>query len=80
MSTTTELRKIAGLPVTHHPEVVSGAPVFEGTRVPIATLFEYLADDYTLEEFLESFPPVSRDAALEVLFYGRDRIWRELGL
>ena len=80
MSTTTEMRKIAGLPVTQHPEVVSGAPVFLGTRVPVATLFEYLADGYTLDEFLESFPSVSRDAAVRVLLFGKERIWRELGL
>jgi uncharacterized protein (DUF433 family) len=78
MGTTVEIRKIPGLPVTQHPEVVSGAPVFEGTRVPVSTLFDYLADNYTLDEFLESFPSVRRDAALSVLQYGQNRIVREL--
>ena len=80
MSTTLQMRKIAGLPVTQHPEVVSGAPVFEGTRVPVITLFEYLADNYSLNEFLEAFPRVTRENALTVLLYSKERIWRELGL
>jgi uncharacterized protein (DUF433 family) len=62
------------------PEVVSGAPVFEGTRVPVASLFEYVADDYTLQEFLEAFPSVSRSAALQVLALGEDRIRKEFDL
>jgi uncharacterized protein (DUF433 family) len=80
MSATVETRRVPGLPVTQHPEVVSGAPVFEGTRVPISTLFEYLTDNYTLDEFLEAFPSVQRDCALKVLVYGKDRILRELDL
>jgi uncharacterized protein (DUF433 family) len=79
MSTAVEIRKLPGLPVTQHPEVVSGAPVFEGTRVPVSALFDYLADNYTLDEFLEAFPSVRRDVALSVLQYGQHRIVRELG-
>lgn len=41
--------------------------MFHGTRVPVKTLFEYLENDYSLEEFLECFPSVSRDLAREVL-------------
>jgi len=41
--------------------------VFRGTRVPVNTLFEYLENDYSLEEFLECFPSVSRDLARQVL-------------
>lgn len=80
MSVITEITVARSLPVTQHPEVVSGAPVFKGTRVPIATLFEYLSDDYTLEEFLESFPSVSREDAISVLLYGQERIQEEFGL
>ena len=43
-----------------------GTPVFKGTRVPIKTLFDYLKDDYRLEEFLDCFPSVSRENALAV--------------
>jgi uncharacterized protein (DUF433 family) len=41
--------------------------VFKGTRVPIKSLFEYLEDDYSLEEFLDCFPTVTREMALRVL-------------
>ena len=53
--------------ITIDPEILGGAPVFKGTRVPVKTLFEYLERDYSLEEFLECFPSVSRELALRVL-------------
>lgn len=48
-------------------EVMSGAPVFAGTRVLIQTLFDYTEGGYDLSIFLEDFPSVSKDAALAVL-------------
>jgi uncharacterized protein (DUF433 family) len=53
--------------ITIDPEILGGTPVIKGTRVPVWTLFEYLEDDYTLEEFLESFPSVTRAMALQLL-------------
>jgi len=53
--------------ITVDPDILGGTPVFKGTRVPVKTLFEYLEDDYTLEEFLECFPSVTRDMALRML-------------
>ena len=50
-----------------HPDKVSGAPVFAGTRVPIKNLFDYLEAGDTLEGFLEGFPPVTREHAIAVL-------------
>lgn len=49
------------------PEILGGTPVFMGTRVPIKTLFDYIEGSETLEEFLEGFPSVTREQALEVL-------------
>lgn len=49
------------------PEKVSGAPVFAGTRVPIQNLFDYLEGGESLDDFLEGFPPISREQAIEVL-------------
>jgi uncharacterized protein (DUF433 family) len=49
------------------PEILGGDPVFLGTRVPVASLFEHLESDCPLEEFLENFPSVSRDAAVAVI-------------
>ena len=53
--------------ITIDPEILGGVPVFKGTRVPIKTLFQYLEDNYSLEEFLECFPSVSRELARQVL-------------
>jgi uncharacterized protein (DUF433 family) len=53
--------------ITRDPEMMHGAPVFRGTRVPVQTLFEYLEGGETLEDFLEGFPTVSRALAIEAL-------------
>ena len=52
--------------ITVDPEILGGAPVFKGTRVPVKTLFEYLENDYSVEEFIECFPSVSRDLVRKV--------------
>ena len=54
-------------PVSIDSEVMSGAPVFVGTRVPIKNLFDYLEGGDDLAEFLDDFPSVSQDNALAVL-------------
>ena len=46
--------------VERHPDKLSGAWVFMGTRVPISTLFENLEDGATVEQFLQWFPGVDR--------------------
>jgi len=53
--------------ITIDPDILGGAPVFKGTRVPVKTLFEYLDNDYSVEEFLECFPSVSRELVSRVL-------------
>ncbi len=53
--------------IVSSPDVLGGTPVFRGTRVPIQTLFDYIADGYRLEEFLDNFPTVKREDALRVL-------------
>lgn len=55
------------LPITVDPELMSGVPVFQNTRVPVQTLFDYILDGCTLEQFLDNFPSVSRDDAVLVL-------------
>lgn len=49
------------------PEILSGTPVFVGTRVPVQTLLDYLERDRDLSEFLEDFPTVSREQAVAAL-------------
>ena len=53
--------------ITVDPDILGGTPVFKGTRVPVKSLFEYLERDYSLEEFLECFPSVTREMACEIL-------------
>lgn len=63
--------------ITVDPEILGGTPVFNGTRVPVRTLFEYLADGLSLDYFLESFPSVNREQATAVLRYSQERIEQE---
>ena len=49
------------------PETMGGTPVFTGTRVPIQSLFDYIETGETLDEFLENFPTVRKEHAIEVL-------------
>lgn len=55
-------------PVIHSdPDIMGGVPVFVGTRVPVQTLWSYLAAGEPLAEFLDHFPTVSRDQAVAAL-------------
>ena len=49
------------------PETMGGTPVFTGTRVPIQSLFDYIETGETLDEFLENFPTVRREDAIQML-------------
>ena len=53
--------------ITVDPDILGGAAVFKGTRVPVKTLFEYLENNHPLDEFLECFPSVTREMACRVL-------------
>jgi uncharacterized protein (DUF433 family) len=53
--------------ITVDSQILGGTPVFRGTRVPVKSLFEYLEDNYTLDEFLDCFPSVTREMACQVL-------------
>ena len=48
-------------------ETMGGTPVFTGTRVPIQTLFDYMEGGDDLNEFLDDYPTVSKEAAIQVL-------------
>ena len=61
-----------------HPDRVSGAPCFYGTRVPIQNLFDYLAGGEPLEEFLEGFPPITREQAVKVLELAQTALFNSL--
>jgi uncharacterized protein (DUF433 family) len=53
--------------VISDPEILGGTPVFIGTRVPVRIIFEHLEAGDSLEVFLEDFPSVSRELAIQVL-------------
>ncbi len=55
-------------------EVLGGTPVFCGTRVPIQAFLDYLESGQRLDDFLEDFPTVSRDMALNCLELMKDLV------
>lgn len=59
------------------PEVMSGAPCFKGTRVLVQNLFDYFEGSSSLEEFLDDFPSVSREAAVAVLEAAKARLFAD---
>jgi uncharacterized protein (DUF433 family) len=63
--------------VSRDPEIMSGALCFTGTRVPVKSLFEYLEGSSSLEEFLEDFPSISRQRAVDVLEAARQQLAAE---
>jgi uncharacterized protein (DUF433 family) len=55
------------IPITIDREILSGTPVFEGTRVPVSALLDNLEAGVSLDEFLENFPTVTREQAISLL-------------
>ncbi len=53
--------------ISSDPNILSGEPVFRGTRVPFKSLTDYLEHGKTLSEFLEDFPSVSRAQAIAAI-------------
>jgi uncharacterized protein (DUF433 family) len=76
MSLVIEEREIESLPIICDPDIVSGAPVFRGTRVPIDALINNIEAGLTLDEFLDNFPTVTREQALQVLEFSKNTLLR----
>jgi len=64
----------AQLPIEVDRDIMSGVPVFRGTRVPVQSLFEYLEDSLSLDEFLDCFPTVRREDAITVLEHSKNEL------
>ena len=64
--------------ITVDPKNLRCVSVFKGTRVPVKLLFNYLADNYCLDEFLECFPSVTREHACQVLEHSNLRLTASL--
>ena len=62
------------VPITVDREIMSGTPVFTGTRVPVSALLDNLGSGVSLDEFLENFPTVTRDQAVRVLAHFRSEL------
>jgi uncharacterized protein (DUF433 family) len=60
--------------ISRSPNILSGTPVFTGTRVPVETIIDYLAGGHSLDEFLDDFPTVRREQALELLEQIKQRL------
>jgi uncharacterized protein (DUF433 family) len=56
------------------PGILSGTPVFVGTRVPVKSLFDYLEGGETLDEFLRQFPSVHREQAVAAIELARESV------
>lgn len=69
--------KVKG-PVTISSEIMHGEPVFTGIRVPIKALFDTLEGGESVDSFLEGFPSVKREQALEVLTLSSKAFWESL--
>ncbi len=57
--------------IVRDPDILGGTAVFRGTRVPFKNLLDYLEGGHTLDEFLEEFPSVSREAAIAALEHAK---------
>ena len=64
--------------ITKDPDILGGTPVFRGTRVPFQALLDYLEGGQTLDEFLENFPTVTREAAVQALEHAKALVVSQL--
>jgi uncharacterized protein (DUF433 family) len=55
-------------------DVLGGTPVFAGTRVPVKNLIDYLQAGDDLKEFLDDFPSVTREQAVQVLQLAKEAL------
>lgn len=60
-------------------DILGGTPVFRGTRVPFQALLDYLESGQTLDEFLDDFPTVTKDAAVAALELAKSLLVGQLG-
>ena len=64
--------------ITKDPDILGGTPVFRGTRVPFQALLDYLEGGQTLDEFLEDFPSVTRETAVQALEHAKSLVVSQL--
>jgi uncharacterized protein (DUF433 family) len=65
--------------IIKHEDILGGTPVFRGTRVPFQALLDYLEGGQTIDQFLDDFPTVNKDAAVAALEYAKSLLVGQLG-
>ena len=65
--------------IVKDPDVLGGTPVFRGTRVPFQALLDYLEGGQTIDEFIDDFPTVTREAAIAALELAKSVLVGQLG-
>lgn len=63
--------------VQRDPDILSGTPVFAGTRVPVQTLLDYLEGGESIDDFLEGFPSVKREQVIAFLEEAKASLLKE---
>lgn len=61
-------------PIVKDPDILGGTAVFQGTRVPFQALLDYLEGGQSLDEFLDDFPTVARESAIQALNLASSRL------
>ncbi len=65
--------------IVSDPEIMSGTPCFRGTRVPFKNLIDYLEGGQSLGDFLQQFPSVTREMAIQALEEAKDSLLARIG-
>lgn len=68
------IKKRSNKIITRNKDILGGTPVFKGTRVPIAALWDYVKAGDTVEDFLEDFPSVKREQAIALIERAQKRV------
>lgn len=69
-----EEHELNRLPITIDQDILSGTPVFQGTRVPVDALITNLESGLTLDAFLDNFPSVTREQAVQILEFSKSTL------
>ena len=64
--------------IVRDPDILGGTPVFRGTRVPFQALLDYIEGGQTLDDFLEDFPTVAREMAVDALEHAKSLVVNQL--
>ena len=60
--------------ISRDPEVLGGIAVFAGTRVPVQNLLDCLQRGYSIDEFLDDFPTISREQVVQLLELAKQKL------